>query len=174
VINQLTEKTDYDRLYREHRPRVLRLCALLLSDPEEAQEVAQEVFLRAFRHWRSTGEPESWPRWLGRVAVNACRDRYRSAWWKRWRGRTDELDRADHVVASDVPEQQIIRQEQFERIWQQFRRLSHRQQEIFALRHLEGWSTEEVGELLGITAGAVKQHLFRAVRELRGAIRDQT
>ena len=172
VTEPFAGKADYDRLYREQRQRVLRLCRLLLSDPEEAEEVAQEVFLRAFRRWRTEGEPESWSRWLARVAVNACRDRYRSAWWRWGRGRTEELSQAEHSGAAELPEQHLIRREQCERIWQRFQKLSHRQQEIFVLRHLEGWSTAEVSDLLGVTAGAVKRHLFRAVHRLRGAIED--
>ena len=164
------DRVDYDRLYREQRQRVLRLCRLLLSDPEEAEEVAQEVFVRAFRRWGAEGAPESWPKWLARVAVNACRDRYRSAWWRLWRGRSRELSEGDGIGTTETPDQELIKRERWERVWQRFQKLSRRQQEIFVLRHLEGWSTEEVSEVLGVTTGAVKQHLFRAVCRLREAI----
>jgi RNA polymerase sigma-70 factor (ECF subfamily) len=55
-------------------------------------------------------------------------------------------------------------------IWRAFRMLSVRQQEVFALRYLEGWSTEAVADALGLSAGSVKQHLFRAVHRLRAVI----
>ena len=52
-----------------------------------------------------------------------------------------------------------------------FHRLSARQQEVFALRQLEGWSTDEVAETLGLSSGSVKRHLFRATHQLRAALK---
>jgi RNA polymerase sigma factor (sigma-70 family) len=173
VRERFAGRADYDRLYREQRQAVLRLCRLLLSDREEAEEAAQEVFLRAFRYWRTEGEPDSWRRWLAKVAVNACRDRYRSGWWKWWRRRTEELKEGHYDPASELPEEQLIKREQCERIWRGFLKLPQRQREIFVLRHLEGWSTQEVSDLLGVTVGAVKQHLFRAVRQLRTTLEEK-
>jgi len=56
-------------------------------------------------------------------------------------------------------------------VWEEFRRLSARQQEVFTLRQLEGWSTEEVAASLGLSPGSVKRHLYRAVHGLRAALR---
>ena len=63
----------------------------------------------------------------------------------------------------------MLSREEQGRIWGAFRALSPRQQEVFVLRHLEEWSTEEVAEMLGLTVGSVKRHLFRAVHHLRKA-----
>lgn len=68
------------------------------------------------------------------------------------------------------PEERTVGREERERIWRFFRKLSARQQEVFILRYVEEWSGEDVAALLGITEGAVKQHLFRAVRHLRQAL----
>jgi RNA polymerase sigma-70 factor (ECF subfamily) len=64
---------------------------------------------------------------------------------------------------------QEVARETRQRIWRAFRELSDRQREVFVLRHLEGWSTEGVASALGIRAGSVKRHLFRAIRHLRAA-----
>jgi len=69
-----------------------------------------------------------------------------------------------------TPEEQTVSREAREQIWQLFRGLSARQQEVFALRYVEEWSVEEVAQMLEITPGSVKQHLFRAVRHLRKAL----
>jgi RNA polymerase sigma-70 factor (ECF subfamily) len=68
------------------------------------------------------------------------------------------------------PEDKTVSREERERIWKFFRTLSTRQQEVFALRYVEGWSGEEVADLLGMSSGTVKRHLFRAVRHLRHAL----
>src|SRR5437667_440079 len=70
-----------------------------------------------------------------------------------------------------TPEEAALGREERQRIWRIFRRLSARQQEVFALRQLEGWSTDEVAETLGLSSGSVKRHLFRATHQLRAALR---
>ena len=69
-----------------------------------------------------------------------------------------------------TPEETTVSREQRERIWQFLRGLSARQQEVFVLRYVEGWSGEEVAEFLGLTTGSVKRHLFRAVHHMRQAL----
>ena len=69
-----------------------------------------------------------------------------------------------------TPEEEALTREGAARIWRAFRELPPRQQEVFALRYLEGWSTEEVAGALHLSVGSVKQHLFRAVRRLRRVI----
>ena len=74
---------SYDDLYRAHRTRVLRLCRLFLGDPDEAEDVGQEVFVKLFRASQRPHDPEmAWGPWLTRVTVHACRDRRRSRWWR--------------------------------------------------------------------------------------------
>ena len=60
-----------------------------------------------------------------------------------------------------TPEEDALTREGAARIWQAFRELPARQQEVFALRYLEGWSTEEVAGALRLSVGSVKQHLFQ-------------
>lgn len=161
------EQAGYEGLYRAHYARVVRLCHLLLADPYEAEEVGQEVFLKLFREYQAQNRLMAWGPWLTRVTINACRDRQRSGWWKWWRKYSEEFQEVGYPSNGLTPEEEILSREKRWRIWHSFRELSPRQQEVFVLRHLEGWSTEEVAETLGLTAGSVKRHLFRAVRQLR-------
>lgn len=190
------EQAPYDELYRAHFTRVVRLCRLLLADPHEAEDVAQEVFLKLFQTYQRQDRPIVWGAWLTRVAINACHDRWRSGWWKWWRGYRNELREADFprdgltpeeegfswkVSRGDLreadgssrgltPEEEVLGREECGRIWRSFRDLSPRQREVFVLRYLEGWSTAQVAKALGLTTGTVKRHLFRAVRDLRHAV----
>jgi len=162
---------EYDELYRTHHGRVLRLCRLMLSDPDEANDVTQEVFIKLFQAQQTEERTMAWPAWLTRVAVNACRDRRRSGWWKWWRERHTEYVEADHAGTAFTPEQTALSNEKRRAIWQALRELSARQQEVFVLRQLEGWSTDAVAETLGLSAGSVKRHLYRAVHQMRKALR---
>ncbi|HLH77690.1 MAG TPA: RNA polymerase sigma factor [Candidatus Binataceae bacterium] len=161
--------SEYERLHRAYQARVVGLCRLLLRDSEEAQDVAQEVFLRAFEQLRTQRIPDVWEAWLVRVAVNACRDRQRSAWWKR-RNRNVEITDLEAERSLWSTEDQASDREQRVRIWASLAKLRTKQREVFVLRCMEGWSTEETGISLGISAGSVKTHLFRAVRHLRQAL----
>ena len=102
-----------------------------------------------------------------RVSVNACRDQRRSGWWKWWRAGDQEFEEANYVNAIKTPEETLLSRETQGRIWRAFQELSARQREVFALRYVDEWSTEEVAQMLGITTGSVKRYLFRAVRHLR-------
>lgn len=158
---------DYNELYQAHHSRVLRLCRLLLSDPDEADDVAQEVFLRLFRQHRQSGNTIAWGPWLTRVAVNACRDRRRSGWWKRWREGHQEFEETRFPSHGLTPEQEVLGRETRLGVWRSFRQLSSRQQEVFVLRYVEECSTEEVADMLGVGRGSVKRHLYRAVHQMR-------
>jgi RNA polymerase sigma-70 factor (ECF subfamily) len=162
---------SYDELYRAHRARVIRLCRLLLGDPDEAEDVGQEVFVKLLLATEYPREREmAWGPWLSRVAIHACRDRQRSRWWRRWWSVSLALDEDSVASSWRTPEGEVVSADQQRCIWRAFERLAPRQREVFVLRHVEGWSTREVADALGVETGSVKRHLFRAVRRLRGAL----
>jgi RNA polymerase sigma-70 factor (ECF subfamily) len=165
------DAVDYNQLYQMHHGRVLRLCRLLLSDPHEADDVTQEVFLKLFEAHQLGDRAVAWGPWLTRVAVNACHDRRRSGWWKWWREQHQEFVEAQFSARGPTPEQAALSNESRLAVWQSFRQLSARQQEVFVLRQLEGWSTEEVADTLGLSPGSIKRHLYRAVHQMRRALR---
>jgi len=162
------EHADHDAIFRRHRPRILGLCRLMLRENEEAEDVTQEVFLRAFEHLRTNEAPAVMEAWLVRVAVNACRDRQRSGWWKYLRKHAGLDEVAPPATRSS--ESEALTRERTTRIWRQLQGLKPQQRNVFVLRYIEGWSTAEVAESLGLTEGSVKTHLFRAVRHLRKAL----
>jgi RNA polymerase sigma-70 factor (ECF subfamily) len=163
--------TEYNELYQAHHAQVLRLCRLLLSDADEADDVGQEVFIKLFRQHQLSGNTIAWGAWLTRVTVNACRDRRRSGWWKWWREHHQEFVETQHPARVLTPEQAVLGNETRRDVWLSLRQLSARQREVFVLRQLEGWSTEAVADALGLSPGSIKRHLYRAVHHLRRALR---
>ena len=158
-------------LYREHSSRLRRLCGFLLRNPQEAEDVAHEVFLKLVEGHRITDRPVAWGPWLTRVAINACRDRQRTARLRFWHNASDGVELVDRAP---TPEAAALTGETREHIWREFRKLSQRQREVFVLRHLEGWTTQDVAETLGLSTGSVKRHLFRAVERLRKGLREHS
>jgi len=121
-----------DDLYRTHYARILRLGRFLLTDPHEAEETTQEVFLKLVREHRAQTPIRSWPAWLTRVAVNACQDRRRSAWWRWGREQQAEVRAAELPDRACTPEESLMDREAHEQLWQAVRALSPRQREVFA------------------------------------------
>ncbi|MFQ5683884.1 MAG: RNA polymerase sigma factor [Candidatus Binatia bacterium] len=171
----LDRPTSYEELYGTYYGEVLHLCCRLLSNRHEAEEVTQEVFLKLYREYQALGQTDSmvWRPWVIKVSVNACRDRRRSGWWKWWRGTNSEGQETEYPSPNHTPEEMLLSRETQRHIWHALRELSGRQQEVFVLRHLEEWSTEEVAKILEMTTGSVKRHLFRAVHRLRRELGDR-
>lgn len=161
---------DFGAVALVHSGRLRRLCRLLLRDAAEADEVLQDVFVKALEAERRHGPPRDWGPWLTRIAVNACRDRRRAGWWRRFGRWSEQVERVPLVDGAPTPEDMVIGSEARSRIWRAFRSLPDRQREVFVLRHLEGWSGPEIAEALGVSSGTVKRHLFRAVHRLRHAM----
>ncbi len=156
----------------QHAARLRRLCRLFLGDREEANEIVQDVFVRLQAASHGGGLVNDPGAWLTRVAINLCHDRRRAGWWPRWRRLTDGVEGARLATSEPTPEEAAIGRELADRVWQAFRRLSDRQREVFVLRRVEGWSTDDVAAALGLGAGSVKQHLFRAIQRLHAAAGD--
>src|SRR6185295_6691966 len=81
--------------------KVLRLCRLLLDDPDEAEDARQDVLTKLFARGAVDLASPFLDRWLARVTVNACRDRRRSGWWRWWRMRGRDVDGL--VLTADDP-----------------------------------------------------------------------
>jgi RNA polymerase sigma-70 factor (ECF subfamily) len=153
-------------------PRVLSVAARLLGgDAAEAEDVAQEAMLRLWRAapgWRA-GEAKV-STWLYRVVVNLATDRLRS----RGRRRNTALDEAPEP-ADDSPgaEARLIEGNRMDALSRALSALPDRQREAVVLRHLEGLSNPEIGEILGVGVEAVESLVARGKRALAAALSGQ-
>jgi RNA polymerase sigma factor (sigma-70 family) len=167
VVDRVVCEREYEGLYRDHAPRLLRLARLLLRDPEEARDIVQDVFGKAAVALRGATAPRDWRPWLTQVLVNACRSRARRGWWRRFRRDATPLDAEPLVDGAAPPDTAAVASQVRDRVRAAFGELPWRQRQVVVLRHLEGWSTAEVAAGLRISEGAVKTHLFRGLRALR-------
>jgi RNA polymerase sigma-70 factor (ECF subfamily) len=164
-------------MIREQR-RVYLLCLRLLRNEFEADSAVQDVFIKAFRAIERNGKRPIRDRagWLTRVAVNTCIDRLHSGYWKFWRRRISSDNEQNLLTLVPAPglnqEETLIERERFNRLAQSLGRLSPRQRAVFVLRHDEGMNLAEIAGVMGLDEGTVKAHMARAVRKLRGELRD--
>lgn len=173
------EGAAFDRLVSERSGDVYALLYRLTEDAEEARDLTQETFLRAFQSIDRFRGDADLKTWLYRIAVNQARNRWR--WWRRRkRGETISLDAnmgqreeplSDSLRASGLnPEQETLAREREAALRKALQSLSRNFREVLVLRDVEGLSYEEIAVALDISMGTVKSRLSRGRIELRRKI----
>ena len=157
-------------LVERHQRQVYSVAFAMLADHQDADDAAQEAFVQAFRHLASFRGDSSVATWLHRIAANAALTMLRSK--RRHRERHVTLD---HPDASNLAEEPASNDHErvllFEKILHE---LPTMQRAVVILRHLQGRSTREVSESLGVSEGTVKTHLHRGLLTLRRKILEFT
>lgn len=170
----------FDEIVRQHQRRVYRVILLLLRDPDTADTLTQECFLRAYNgRERFRGEC-SVSTWLIRIAVNLVRDHARSrraSFWKKLIGLDDdaggETKVADFASADPSPERALLAREALKEVWAAVDSLSDQQRTIFLLRYAEEMQLTEIAETLNLSVGAVKTQLSRATGKIRVTVKEK-
>jgi RNA polymerase sigma-70 factor (ECF subfamily) len=174
-IRPKAEISDFDSVVRQYWPRIFRFVLASVRDRDAAETLTQDCFLRAYqaRH-RFRGEA-SVSTWLMQIAINLVRDFARSRrirFWQRVKDMAvDCATLTDGLAGYGVsPEAQAVAKEQMEAVWRATGKLSERQRTVFLLRFVEDMDLLEIANVMGVTEGAVKVHLFRAVHTVRERI----
>ena len=165
-VEAATASARVGALFDAHGRMVLGLCRLLLRDPAEAEDAAQQTFLSAYKALLSGAKPREGEAWLATIARHECLQRIRA----RMRGPLPvvEVEVEDH--RSNVHEL-VLDRVAAARLWREISRLPQQQRDAVLLREIAGLSYEELGVLLGVTQPAVESLLFRARSHLRDRLR---
>jgi len=156
---------DFDAVYREHADRVFRYCrALCRNDDAEAQDVAQETFIRAYRSLEQFEGRSSMLTWLVRIARRE---------WIRRNAREKETFLLEEAELPDPAGDLAIRETR--RIWLQeaLARLPEQQREAVVLVKVDGLTHREAAEVLEIPQGTVQFHVSQGIRQLRRLLVDE-
>jgi len=156
-------------LVERHSRGLFRLAFRMTGNQQDAEDVVQESFLRAWRQLGRFDERASFGTWLYRIATNCSLDVIRER--KR---RSDLSEVEDPVLAlpsgDPTPERVAMSGEVRERVAEAMDELSAPERTAFVLRHFEGMRIEDVSRVLGCQPGAAKHSVFRAVQKLRRAL----
>lgn len=170
------EAAAFEELIAERSGEIYGLLFRLTENGEEARDLTQETFLRAFQNidrFRGDADVRTW---IYRIAINQARNRFR--WWRRRkRDATVSLDQnqgesGQSIIGtlaepSENPEQQTLARERELALRSALQRLGQAYRETVILRDIEGFTYEEIAETLGINVGTVKSRLARGRQELR-------
>jgi RNA polymerase sigma-70 factor (ECF subfamily) len=173
---QKGDRGAFDSLVRRYDQSVLRLALHMLSNEQDAQDVHQEAFLKAYRHLGNFRFECSFYTWLYRIVTNLCLDQLRRRKSRREDpatvldsdgGEMDLLSNVSDDRAMANPARELDRKHMGESINQALDKLTPRERMVFELKHYQGLKLRTIGEMLSTTEETAKNTLFRATRKLR-------
>jgi RNA polymerase sigma-70 factor (ECF subfamily) len=157
-------------LVEQHSRAIFRLAYRITGNEEDAEDVVQETFLRAYRQIDRYEARSSFSTWLYRIASNCSLDLIRKR-KHRERGPDPDPDVLSSIPsASPGPDRELYSSQISECVNAALGELSAQERTAFVLRHFEGLSIEEIGLALGTGTNATKHSIFRAVQKLRRSL----
>ena len=159
------DRRAFERLYRKHVNRVFSLCARMVTDRTRAEELTQDVFVRAWEKLHLFRGESAFGTWLHRLTVNVVlNDRKTEG---RQRSRFEDDDEGSGVDA--LPSRPATPGDRMD-LEMAINKLPKGARRVFTLHDVEGYKHEEIAEMLGVTTGATKAQLHRARLLLREAL----
>ena len=178
AISSTADQQVFFSVAEAHRPRIFRFLLASLRDPDLAETLTQDCFLKAYNNWMSFRGDSSVTIWLMRIAINLQKDHWRSQkirFWTRIRSNAVDLSEASRSLRSrqSSPEHLASARQQLQMVWQVLDRLSEKQRVIFLLHFVEELTFKEIAGATGIHEGTAKSHLYRAREKIRAALARQ-
>lgn len=168
---QREDKEAFEELVRRHQHRVFAVSSGILRKREDVEDVAQQVFVKAYFSLKRFNQRAAFSTWLYKITVNECWDLLRK---RKVRPLVYESDLSEEQARliegserkdADVPDisERLETREQVERLLEG---LDERDRLMLMLKEVEGFSIEEIAEVLGLNSNTVKVRLFRARRRI--------
>lgn len=153
----------YAELVRRYRDRYARYAARMLGSADAAEDAVQDAFIRAFDQLAQCRDPENFVGWFFLILRNRCLAERRRA--KRHTGTDDPAVPA--LVAPGGTDREVERREAIAALEEALLELTAEQREVFVLKHVEGWSYDEIAQRTGVGIPALKMRMHRAYDTLR-------
>ena len=153
----------FDVIVERHRRAVYQLCYRFVANHEDASDLSQDVFLRAYRGLRKFRGQSALGTWLYRIGVNVCLNRLAVKTIP-----SEPIDGQQHVdVQSESPSDRLLRGERAMRVRAAIVRLPRKQRAALILRMYHDMSHQEIADAVGSSVGAVKANVFHALHNLK-------
>lgn len=164
---QRGDSTAFDALVRKYQHRIVGLIGRYVSDWSECQDVAQDVFMRAYRALPNFRGDAQFYTWLHRIAVNTAKNHLVA---QNRRPPTGDIDAADaeqfdvgmRLRDTDTPEHELLRQEIESTVMRAVESLPEDLKVAITLREVDGLSYDEIAQRMGCPIGTVRSRIFRA------------
>jgi len=177
---QAGESGVFDKLVLRHKDKVFNLCYRFLGDHQEANDSAQEIFIKVYQSLKKFRFKSSFSTWLYRITLNTCKNRIKSMEY-RFKKRMKRLDiqempthgnpSNEWVDESQSPMAALEKKERSRIIQEAINSLPETKRTMILLRDIEGLTYDEIAEVAGLNLGTVKSKLARARADLRDKLR---
>src|ERR1700719_2027703 len=167
------ESELFYQLIRPYERRVFVLAFMILRNEADAEDAAQDAFLKAFKYLAQFRAESRFSTWLIQVAINEARQRLRKSHLEIMRPIEDQENEdgtytpREFTDWREIPSEALERKEVCEKLLSALGSLAHKYREVFILRDVEHMSIDDTAKALGISSGAVKTRLLRARLMLR-------
>jgi RNA polymerase sigma-70 factor (ECF subfamily) len=170
------EKAAFEELVLKYQDRIYNLCRQMLGNSSDAEDAAQDTFLKAYQKLKDFNPESSLYTWLYRIAVNTCLDYKKRPFFASLFRSSDEGEEFMVEQPSDGPSpERLYESKQMGAALQiSFKHLSPKLRTVIILKEIEGLSYEEIAEVLEISIGTVKSRISRARDELKKSLKKFT
>ena len=163
------DRSAFDVIVRRHQRQVYQLCYRFVGSHEDASDLAQDVFVRAYRGLRGFKGDAAFATWLYRIGVNVCLNRVRAH-----KPALVPLAEADHADSrTERADTMLLRSERAADVRSAIRRLPDKQRATLILRVYHEMPHEQIAGVLGSSVGAVKANFFHALANLKKLLKAQ-
>lgn len=162
------DQAAFEAIFQRYERQIYSFAYRMMGDADDAYDLTQECFIKAYRNLEKTNGDLNVSAWLHRIASNSCLDvlrRRKRIRWLPW-----DNDRHETLLqpfTPDDPEASVVAAEVQQDVQLILNQMTPRNRLALLLREFEGLSTEEIGEVMGLSRSAVKSVLFRARDEFR-------
>lgn len=166
----------FEELILQHEKIVYNVALRMMNHSEDAKDISQEVFIKAYRNIANFDERSTFSTWIYRITVNTCIDEMRKRKGKHNLSLDNELEdeegtwKQEVADKGDTPEESLIRKEEKSEILMALEGISEDYKNVFLLRDIQGLSYEEIAEITGLALGTVKSRISRARSHLKEEI----
>ena len=173
---QKGEKNAFDVLVRKYQFKIIKLISRYVHDPNEAMDVAQEAFLKAYRALPGFRGESAFYTWLYRIAINTAKN-YLVAQGRRPPGSDIDAQDAEQYEGQsllkeyETPERLLLKDEIEATVFKAIEELPEDLRTAITLRELEGMSYEEIAQAMGCPIGTVRSRIFRARESIDAKLR---
>ena len=168
------DQSAFEELVLKHQDRIYNLCRHILGSAHDAEDAAQDTFIKAFQNLKNFRPEASFYTWLYRIAVNTCLDYKKRPFFESLFKSSDKGEEFMVERPSDEPSpDRLYESKQIGHALRvSLRQLSEKLRTALILKEIEGLSYEEIAEVLDISIGTVKSRISRAREELKGLMKN--
>jgi len=177
---QTGDMAAFDELVLKHKDRLFNLVYWFLGDYQDANDCAQETFIKVFKSINSFRFESAFSTWLYRIAINTCKNRIKSSAY-RWKKKTVSLEISNGskngnpcseiVNGSPTPAIALEKKERMMWIQKAINSLPEEQNQVVVLRDIQGLSYQDISDITGLNLGTVKSRLARGRLELKNKLK---